>query len=94
MLGGLIDDKVVDTVQKVPGLGDIPFIGQLFRSTKKTNVKQNLLVFLRATIIKDPAIARSLSRRKYNFMRETQLLNYQDQDVNDKAVLAPLESYN
>ena len=94
VLGGLIDDKVTDTVQKVPLLGDIPVIGQLFRSTKKTNVKQSLLVFIRATIIKDPDIARSLSHRKYNYMRNTQLLNYEGEDVDNRAILAPLESYN
>ncbi|MFA9420902.1 MAG: type II secretion system secretin GspD [Gammaproteobacteria bacterium] len=93
VLGGLIDDVVLNQVQKVPLLGDIPVIGQLFRSTTKSNKKNNLLVFIRATIIKDPDIARSLSHRKYNYMRDTQLLNNEDLDVNDKAILAPLESY-
>jgi general secretion pathway protein D len=91
VLGGLIDDKVTDTVQKVPGLGDIPWLGALFRSTKKTNVKQNLLVFLRATIIKDPNIARELSHRKYNYMRDAQIKNY-DPDVDqERTYLEPLE---
>ena len=73
VLGGLIDDKVIDTVQKVPFLGDIPILGALFRSTKLTKAKQTLVVFIRATIIKDPDKARALSRRKYNFMRDLQL---------------------
>ena len=73
ILGGLIDDRVIDTEQKVPVLGDIPVLGLLFRASKLTKVKQNLLIFIKATIIKDPVKARSLSRRKYNFMRDAQL---------------------
>ena len=92
VLGGLIDDKVVEEVSKVPGLGDIPGIGALFRSTKKENKKQNLLVFLRATIIKDPDIARSLSHRKYNWMRDAQLQNIKEKGTKDRAVLIPIES--
>ncbi|MFT5503701.1 MAG: general secretion pathway protein D [Gammaproteobacteria bacterium] len=90
VLGGLIDEKTVDTEQKVPGLGDLPVIGALFRSSKKTNIKQNLLVFIRASIIKDPVKARMLSKRKYNFMRDVQL---QSMDVNelDKPVLIPYQ---
>jgi general secretion pathway protein D len=73
VLGGLIDDRVIDIEQKVPVLGDIPILGLLFRSTKLTKVKQNLLIFIKATIIKDPKTARALSRRKYNFIRDAQL---------------------
>lgn len=90
VLGGLIDDKVVNTVQKVPGLGDIPILGALFRATKLTKFKQNLLVFIRASIIKDPVKARSLSRSKYNFMREVQLERVK-QDPPFIPVLDPLE---
>ena len=90
VLGGLIDDKVVDTVQKVPGLGDIPILGALFRSTRLTKMKQNLVVFIRATIIKDPDKARALSRRKYNFMRNLQLENYDEEDP-ITPILAPYQ---
>ena len=72
VLGGLIDELVRDSEQKVPGLGDIPFLGALFRFTNTSRVKQNLLVFIRATIIKDPKVARRLSQRKYSFMRDLQ----------------------
>jgi len=80
VLGGLIDDKVNETVQKVPFLGDIPILGALFRSTKLTKVKQTLVVFIRASIIRDPDKARALSRRKYNFMRDLQLQNFDEED--------------
>ena len=73
VLGGLIDEVLIDTQQKVPFLGDIPIIGGLFRSKSVTKNKRNLLVFIKANIIKDPLKARILSHSKYNFMRDEQL---------------------
>ncbi len=73
VLGGLIDETVIESEQKVPGLGDIPIIGALFRFSNFSKVKRNLLVFIRATIIKDPKKAKLLSHKKYNFMRDLQL---------------------
>lgn len=90
VLGGLIEDRVVDVESKVPGLGDIPILGALFRATKKTKIKTNLLVFIRATIIKDPAKARLLSGRKYNFMRDEQLKKI-DAGEEGYPVLSPFE---
>ncbi|MCP4876306.1 MAG: type II secretion system secretin GspD [Gammaproteobacteria bacterium] len=69
VLGGMIDEKIKESVQKVPGLGDIPILGALFRYKNYEKKKQNLLVFIRATIIKDPKKARLLSQNKYDFMR-------------------------
>ena len=90
VLGGLIDDKVINSEQKVPILGDIPILGWLFRSSKLSKVKQNLLVFIRASIIKDPDKARALSHRKYNFMRDAQL-ELVGEDAPYIPVLDPLE---
>ncbi len=90
ILGGMIDEKVVNTEQKVPGLGDIPILGALFRSTQLSKVKQNLLIFIKATIIKDPEKARKLSHRKYNFMRDVQLEQVKE-DLKYIPVLDPLE---
>ena len=73
VLGGLIDEIIVESEQKVPLLGDIPFLGALFRYKRETGRKQNLMVFIRSTIIKDPKKARQLSLGKYNFMRDLQL---------------------
>ena len=73
ILGGLIDDTIRNSRQKVPLLGDIPVIGALFRSERRDTVKRNLMVFVRSTIIKDPEKARTLSLNKYNFMRDKQL---------------------
>lgn len=90
VLGGLIDEKVVNSEQKVPGLGDIPVIGALFRMSKATKVKQNLLVFIRSTIIKDPEKARQLSQRKYNFIRGEQLQGIQEGQIGS-PLLSPYE---
>jgi general secretion pathway protein D len=73
VLGGLIDDSYIDNEQKIPLLGDIPIIGWLFRNKATTKVKRNLMVFIRSTVIKDPAKARTLSQNKYDFMRDLQL---------------------
>ena len=72
VIGGLIDEAVGETVEKVPLLGDIPFLGVLFRSTRSTTTKRNLMVFLRATIIRDDQTMLELSQRKYGLMRQIQ----------------------
>jgi general secretion pathway protein D len=65
VLGGLIDTKVTDSVTKVPLLGDIPFLGWLFRRTSTTEEKTNLLVFINPTIIKDTGdLARITGRNR------------------------------
>ena len=90
VLGGLIDDAYTDSEQKVPFLGDIPGIGALFRSNRTQKVKRNLMVFIRATIIKDPTKARTLSVNKYNFMRDLQLQENEGEDILG-PVLVPYE---
>lgn len=73
VLGGLVDEVEIDIVQKVPVLGDIPILGNLFRSTKKTKVKKNLMIFIRPTVIKDTGKYSHLSNRKYENIRNKQL---------------------
>ncbi len=90
ILGGLISDEIIESEQKIPFLGDIPILGALFRSSTSKKTKQNLMVFIRASIIKDPAKARALSRRKYNFMRDVQLENYEEGDIR-APLLVPYE---
>lgn len=72
-LGGLLDDNERRTIQKVPLLGDIPIIGELFKSRGKSRVKTNLMVFIRPTILKDPNDARAFSSRRYGYIRGRQL---------------------
>lgn len=69
VLGGLIQDDVTQTDSKVPLLGDIPLLGRLFRSTKDTRIKRNLMVFLRPTVIRDAAGLAALSGKKYSDIR-------------------------
>jgi general secretion pathway protein D len=78
VLGGLIDEDVQESVSKVPLLGDIPIIGNLFKSTSTSKRKRNLMVFLKPTIVRDGATMNSISHRKYNYIRALQLKRQQD----------------
>lgn len=66
ILGGLIRDDVRESESKVPLLGDIPWLGALFRSTSKTVTKQNLLVFLKPTILRDKGSTRAVTEEKFD----------------------------
>lgn len=73
VLGGLIDDSVRIREEKVPLLGDIPLLGHLFRFKSTTQVKQNLMVFLHPTILRDPELANLHTGEKYSYLRQQQL---------------------
>jgi len=73
VLGGLIDEDVQESVSKVPLLGDIPFLGHLFKTTTTSKRKRNLMVFIRPTIVRDGITMNTISHRKYNFIRAEQL---------------------
>ena len=74
VLGGLIKDDVQDAQQKVPLLGDIPYLGRLFRSDAERVSKQNLMVFIRTTIIRDNEQLVGASAEKYRYIRDQQAL--------------------
>jgi len=80
VLGGLIDDQISDVVEKVPLLGDIPFLGRLFRFNSTTKTKQNLMIFLHPVILRDAETASDFSNSKYNSQRSRQLLYRQQED--------------
>ena len=73
VLGGLIDNELNDNVQKVPLLGDIPLLGNLFRYRTNGRTKNDLMIFLHPRILRDPATEASVSSEKYNYMRTEQL---------------------
>jgi len=73
VLGGLIDERALESESKVPLLGDIPLLGQLFRSTSSQLEKKNLMVFIKPTIIRDGMTADGITQRKYNYIRAEQL---------------------
>ena len=72
VLGGLIEDTYTDNKAKVPLLGDIPYIGALFRSENRTKKRTNLMVFLRPTVLRDADSANKLSVDRYDLIRSFQ----------------------
>lgn len=81
MLGGLIKDQSVESVSKVPLLGDIPVLGALFRSKNTSREKANLLVFIKPTIIRTGGAAAALAREQYALLRDIQLVIDERGDV-------------
>ncbi len=80
ILGGLMQEEVSDTQSKVPLLGDIPLLGALFRTENTTKNKQNLMVFLRPTILRDNKDAAFVTNEKYNFLRGIESGAYNKED--------------
>jgi general secretion pathway protein D len=72
VLGGLLDQNDRFQVDRVPGLGDIPIVGALFRSNTVDRVKRNLMVFIRPTIVRSPADAQSVTAPRYDYIRNLQ----------------------
>jgi general secretion pathway protein D len=68
VLGGLITEKETEVTSKIPGLGDIPGLGQLFSSTSNKREKINLMVFIRPVIIKNNEMSNFYSQKKYHKM--------------------------
>ena len=73
-LGGLMRDNTTIRQQKVPGLGNVPVIGRLFRSDNDSTQKSNLIIFLQPTILRDGGAVASVTERKFNQMRVLQLV--------------------
>ncbi|BBU28824.1 type II secretion system protein GspD [Burkholderia sp. THE68] len=72
VLGGLMQDQYNNNNSKIPLLGDIPFIGSLFRSESKTRTKTNLMVFLRPVIVRDQATSTQIANTRYDYLRQQQ----------------------
>ena len=70
VLGGLLEDSLRETEQKVPILGSIPGLGALFRSRTTDKVKTNLLVFIRPKILRDASQTTIETNAKYNYIRD------------------------
>jgi general secretion pathway protein D len=80
VLGGLIDDKLSESEQKVPLLGDIPLLGWLFRYQSTQKVKRDLMVFLHPRILRDGKQSSAIATDKYNYIRAQQL------DIRERGV--------
>ena len=72
VLGGLLQDEYSGNQQKVPGLGDVPLFGNLFKSETRSRKKTNLMVFLRPVVVRDASSTESLSMDRYDLMRSAQ----------------------
>jgi general secretion pathway protein D len=89
VLGGLIEDSKTVTQTKIPVLGDIPFLGALFRGTSETVSKQNLMVFIKPTIIDDLDVADQRTRAKYELIQRQQIERIANKDI---AILPDIEN--
>ncbi len=79
-IGGLLDDNERRTLEKVPVLGDIPLLGELFRSRSKSRGKTNLMVFIRPTILRSAEDARKIAEQRYGYIRNQQLADRPDRE--------------
>ena len=89
VLGGLIDDNMQDSIEKVPGLGDIPIIGGLFQYKTRSHVKRNLMVFLRPTIIRNNEQSINLAADRYNFIRNAEISGQPEKTIVLPNINAP-----
>jgi len=90
VLGGLIDEDIKETVQKVPFLGDVPLLGNLFRYRSSQRVQRNLMIFIRPTIIADQAEQDAVTAEKYNFIRDKQAAQRNNRETINQGEDLPL----
>ena len=79
-IGGLLNDNERRTLEKIPVLGDIPVVGNLFKSRGRQREKTNLMVFIRPTILRSAQDARTMTERRYNYLRAQQYLQNPDRE--------------
>ena len=98
VLGGLLQDNFTGNTDKIPGLGDLPFIGSLFKSNSRSRKKSNLMVFLRPVVVRDAASSDRLSMERYEQMlggmKEAQPVTSQTTPINEGPVLPALPAKN
>jgi general secretion pathway protein D len=94
VIGGLIEDRFVDNKSQVPLLGDIPWLGALFRSQSRTKTRTNLMVFLRPVVLRDAASTDKLSLDRYDLIRAQQKDSQPSRSlvmpINESPVLPPM----
>ncbi len=79
-IGGLLDDNERRTLEKVPLLGDIPGLGELFRSRARSRSKTNLMVFIRPTIMRSAEDTRRLAEQRLGYIRDQQRADRPDRE--------------
>ncbi len=95
VLGGLIEDQLRESDQRVPVLGRIPLLGNLFRARQTEKIKTNLMVFIRPTILRDSSQTAIETNAKYNMIRDV-LEGQRGKSIQlmpgeERATLPPLE---
>ena len=85
VIGGLIQDDTKNNDSKVPLLGDIPFIGNLFKYQTRNRDKTNLMIFLRPYVLRDGRAANQITGERYDFIRNEQRVFVED----GKSILPP-----
>ena len=95
VLGGLMKDEYTDGQSKVPLLGDIPYLGNLFKSQERGRKKTNLMVFLRPIVMRNQDAANALTLDRYEYMRQRQMESQPKEStllpINAAPVLDPLK---
>ncbi len=89
VIGGLIRDSASRGEQRVPYLGRIPLLGELFKTRSRKRDKTNLMVFIRPKILRDDAATAIATGEKYNFIREEQR-----KAGRDRTEILPLIPFN
>ena len=79
-IGGLLDDNERKTIEKIPLLGDIPGIGELFKNRTRQHAKTNLMVFIRPTIVRTREEAQQVTAQRYGYIRNEQARRYPDKE--------------
>ncbi|GAA4329562.1 type II secretion system secretin GspD [Variovorax defluvii] len=96
VLGGLLADEYSNSTEKVPGLGDVPVLGNLFKSEVRSRKKTNLMVFLRPTVVRDQLSGDAITADRYDALRALQQTTQPATDnpmlnaVRDSVILPPL----
>ncbi len=72
VLGGLLQDEYSGNTEQVPGLGNVPIIGNLFKNQSRGRKKTNLMVFLRPVVVRDARQTEALAQDRYDMMRGLQ----------------------
>ena len=80
VISGLLDDNERRTIEKIPFLGDLPAIGNLFRSKAKSRTKTNLMIFVRPTILRTAEDSRRLTEQRYGYVRLQEGLQKPDEE--------------
>ena len=97
VLGGLLSDEYTDDRNQVPGLGNVPFLGWLFKNENRARKKTNLMIFLRPVVVRDAASSEALTNLRYqqmlNIQQSIQPTNNPVLDVGASPTLPPAPTF-